>query len=226
MTEPQRDWDDAYRQDTLPPWSIGAPQPELAALIEQGRVRSEVLDAGCGHAELSLALAAQGYRVVGLDLSPTAVAAAAAAAAERGLASATFAQADITDFGGYDDRFNTVMDSGCLHTLPVERRQAYVEAVHRAAAPGAALYILAFAERPFGHDAPGPNGFTAEELRDTIATRFTVDDVRPATLYGKDIPLPDGGAATTTVKRTADGLMMMPGFLLSAHKDPSADTVC
>ncbi|MDQ2637814.1 MAG: class I SAM-dependent methyltransferase [Actinomycetota bacterium] len=219
MTQPQRDWDDAYRQDTAPPWSIGAPQPELAALIEQGRVRSEVLDAGCGHAELSLALAAQGYRVVGLDASPTAVAAATAAAKKRGLDSATFAQADITDFTGYDGRFNTVMDSGCLHALPVERRQAYVEAVHRAAASGAALFILAFAERPFGHDAPGPNGFTADDLRDTLATRFTVDDVRPATLYGKDVPPTDGSAAMTNVARTADGLLMMPGFLLSAHKD-------
>ncbi|MGV0797437.1 class I SAM-dependent methyltransferase, partial [Mycolicibacterium elephantis] len=115
MAQPPMDWDDMYRQDTLPPWSIGAPQPELAALIEQGKVHSEVLDAGCGHAELSLALAARGYRVVGLDASPTAVAAATAAAKERGLDSVTFAQADITEFTGYDGRFNTVMDSGCLH---------------------------------------------------------------------------------------------------------------
>ncbi|MGE2726100.1 class I SAM-dependent methyltransferase [Mycolicibacterium pulveris] len=219
MTEPQMDWEDVYRQDTAPPWSIGAPQPELAALIEQGKVRSEVLDAGCGHAELSLALAAQGYRVVGLDASQTAIAAATAAATERGLTSATFAQADITDFGGYDGRFNTVMDSGCLHTLPVERRQGYVEAIHRAAAPGAALFILAFAERPFGHDGPGPNGFTADELRDTLATRWTVDEVRSATLYGKDFQPPDGADPPRNVKRSADGLLMMPGFLLSAHKD-------
>ncbi|MGV0644148.1 class I SAM-dependent methyltransferase [Mycolicibacterium sp. XJ2546] len=219
MTEPQLDWDEVYRQNTLPPWSIGAPQPELAALIEQGKVRSEVLDAGCGHAELSLALAAQGYRVVGLDASPTAVAAATAAATERGLTSATFAQADITDFGGYDGRFNTVLDSGCLHTLPVESRQGYVEAIHRAAAPGAALFVLAFAVRPFGHDGPGPNGFTADELRDTLATRWIVDEVRPATLYGNDIPMCDDTVEMSNVKRSPDGMLMMPGFLLSAHKD-------
>ncbi|MGV0791372.1 class I SAM-dependent methyltransferase [Mycolicibacterium sp. XJ1819] len=218
MTEPHMDWDDAYQQDTPPPWSIGAPQPELAAVIEQGKVRSEVLDAGCGHAALSLALAARGFRVVGLDASPTAVAAATASAEKRGLDSATFAHADITDFGGYDGRFNTVMDSGCLHSLPVERRQAYVEAVHRAAAPGAALFILAFAERPFGDDRPGPNGFTADDLRDTVATRWAVDGVRPATLYGKDLQVSDDTAALPDVQRTADGLLIMPGFLLSAHK--------
>lgn len=219
VTQPDMDWDDVYRQDTLPPWSIGAPQPEMAALIEQGVVRSEVLDAGCGHAELSLALAAKGYRVVGLDLSPTAVAAATAAAKERGLDSASFAQADITEFSGYDGRFNTVMDSGCLHALPVERRQAYVEAVYRAAAPGARLFILAFAKRPFGEDRPGPEGFTAEELRDTLATRWVVDEVRPAMLYGNDMPSPDGTTAPPTVQRSADGRLMMPGFLLRAHKE-------
>lgn len=35
-----------------------------------------MLDAGCGYAELSLALAADGYTVVGIELTPTAVAAA------------------------------------------------------------------------------------------------------------------------------------------------------
>jgi 2-polyprenyl-3-methyl-5-hydroxy-6-metoxy-1,4-benzoquinol methylase len=78
------DWDAAYREEAPPPWSIGRPQPALAALIDQGKVHGDVLDAGCGHAALSLALAARGYAVVGLDASPTAVAAAAAAAAPQG----------------------------------------------------------------------------------------------------------------------------------------------
>ena len=62
MASDVMDWDSAYRQQGAfegpPPWNIGEPQPELAALIAAGKVRSDVLDAGCGHAELSLALAA------------------------------------------------------------------------------------------------------------------------------------------------------------------------
>ena len=73
-------WDSAYRGegdfDGPPPWNIGEPQPELATLINAGKFRSDVLDAGCGFAELSLALAADGYTVVGIDLTPTAIAAA------------------------------------------------------------------------------------------------------------------------------------------------------
>jgi SAM-dependent methyltransferase len=68
--------DAAYQQGAPPPWSIGRPQPELAALIDAGKVRGDVLDAGCGEAELSLALAARGFTVVGLDGSASAIAAA------------------------------------------------------------------------------------------------------------------------------------------------------
>lgn len=217
MTQPGIDWEDAYRQETPPPWSIGAPQPELARLIEQGKVHGEVLDSGCGHAALSLALAEQGFTVVGLDASPTAIAAATATAAERGLTTASFAQADMTAFTGYDGRFNTVLDSGLLHALPIDRRRAYIQAIHRASAPDARLYILAFATRPFGEDAPGPNGFTADELRDTVATRWTVDEVRPAKLYGNDGPA-GGPASAPGVERDGAGHITMSGFLLTAHK--------
>jgi 2-polyprenyl-3-methyl-5-hydroxy-6-metoxy-1,4-benzoquinol methylase len=60
-----------------------------------------VLDAGCGYAELSLAPAAEGYTVVGVDLTPTAIAGATKAAAERGLTNASFVQADITSLTGW-----------------------------------------------------------------------------------------------------------------------------
>lgn len=219
VTQPRMDWDTAYQQDVAPPWSIGAPQPELAALIDQGKVHGEVLDAGCGEAALSMALAEKGFSVVGLDGSATAVAAAGTTATKRGLASASFAQADITDFTGYDGRFGTVMDSGLLHALPEERRQPYMQAIHRAAAPGASLFILAFAKRAFGGDGPGPAGFTADELRDTAATMWTVDEVRPAKLYANDVQVSGGPGPGPEVERDGQGRVVFAGFLLLAHKD-------
>src|ERR1700758_4084431 len=110
MANEVMDWDSAYREqgrfEGPPPWNIGEPQPELAALAAAGKFRSDVLDAGCGYAELSLALAADGYTVHGADRTPPAIAAASKAAEERGLGSATFEQADITTFSGHDGRFN------------------------------------------------------------------------------------------------------------------------
>ncbi|OMC28683.1 SAM-dependent methyltransferase [Mycobacterium sp. GA-1841] len=198
------DWDDAYRQEQTPAWSIGAPQPEYAAMIDDdGVVRGEVLDAGCGHAELALALAARGHTVVGLDLSSTAVSAAADAARERGLDNATFAQADISSFTGYDERFSTIFDSGLLHALPAELRDGYLKSVHRAAAPGARFYILAFGVGAFpDHEGPGPTQFTEDQLREVVSRHWRVDEIKPAQLHAA---LPEGPA-------------QMPGFLLTATK--------
>jgi len=210
MTDPSIQWDAAYRQEAPPPWSIGRPQPELAALIDQVTIRSDVLDAGCGHAALALALAARGFTVVGLDASPTAIEAAAAAAAEQGLATATFAQADMTSFRGYDGRFATILDSGLLHVLPAEKRQDYLASIFRAAAPGAALHILAFAAGALPGEG-GPPGFTESELHDAVAELWLVDELRPAQVYGN-------GSALPSVESDDDGYFRAPGFLVSAHK--------
>ncbi|OBC03009.1 class I SAM-dependent methyltransferase [Mycobacterium sp. 852002-40037_SCH5390672] len=221
MTEPDRDWDAAYRQATPPPWSIGRPQPELALLIDQGSIRSDVLDSGCGHAALSLTLAALGYTVVGLDASATAIQAATAAAAEQGLTTATFAQADVTSFGGYDGRFSTIVDSGLFHALPPDRRQDYVQSIFRAAAPGAALYILAFAAGALDSahsERPGPPGFTETELHDAVATLWRVDDLRAAKVYGTDDTAGSSDGPLAHLEHDNDGHFMAPGFLLSAHK--------
>ncbi|GAB7143935.1 class I SAM-dependent methyltransferase [Mycobacterium riyadhense] len=219
MTRPDRmDWDAVYRQDAPPPWSIGAPQPELAALIDQGKVRSDVLDAGCGHAALSLALATRGYAVVGLDASPAAISAATAAAAKQELKTASFAVADVTSFSGYDCRFSTIFDSGLFHSLPVERRHDYLKSIHRAAAPGARLFILAFATHAFAAESQGPNGFTESELRETVSQFWAVDDIRPATLYANEIQMSEGPMPFANVERDDEGHMKLPGFLLSAHR--------
>lgn len=222
MTSDAMDWDSAYRGEGAfsgpPPWSIGEPQPELAALHRAGRFRSDVLDAGCGHAELSLALAEDGYTVVGLDISPTAIAAANQAAQLRGLASASFAQADITAFTGYDGRFRTILDSTLFHSLPVEGRDGYLRSIHRAAAPGAVLFVLAFAKGAFPpHVEAKPHEVEEAELRDAVSQHWTVDDIRPAFIHAGALQMPDA-PAEFSYEQDDKGRSKLPAFLLTAHK--------
>jgi SAM-dependent methyltransferase len=219
MTTQGMDWDLAYRQEQPPAWNIGEPQPEYRTLIDQdGIVRGEVLDAGCGYAELALALAARGHTVTGIDLTPTAVAAATAAAQTRGLTNATFVEADITSFTGFDGRFSTIFDSGLLHALPAELRDGYLRAVHRAAAPGATFYILAFGEGAFGdHDGPAPTQFTEDQLRAEISRHWHVDEIRPAQLYAANAQMAGGSAAASAVA-DSQARMRLPGHLVVAHK--------
>ena len=218
------DWDGAYKGEAgfegEPPWNIGEPQPELAALAKAGKFKSDVLDAGCGHAELSLALASEGYTVVGLDLSPTAIAAANSAAQVRGLSTASFAQADITSFTGYDGRFNTVIDSTLFHSLPVEGRDGYLKSIHRASAPGAHLYVLVFAKGAFPAEVETkPNEVSEVELRDAVSKYWEVDDIRPAFVHARGMVMPaDAPAELPPHDVDEKGRMKLPAFLLTAHK--------
>ncbi|MCV7225890.1 class I SAM-dependent methyltransferase [Mycolicibacterium komossense] len=220
------DWDSAYQGDGEfqgpPPWNIGEPQPELAALIAAGKIRSEVLDAGCGYAELSLALAADGYTVVGIELTPTAVVAATKAAEERGLSNATFVQDDITKFTGFDGRFATILDSTLFHSLPVEGRDGYQQSVFRAAAPGAHYYILVFAKGAFPAELQQkPNEVDEDELRAAVGKYWSIDEVRPAFIHANTPPLEAMKSASFEPPqhdRDEKGRMKFPAFLLSAHK--------
>ena len=217
------DWDSAYREQAHfegpPPWNIGEPQPELAALVAAGKFRSDVLDAGCGFAELSLALAAQGYTVVGVDLTPTAIAAATKSAQERGLTTASFVQADITSFSGYDGRFSTVVDSTLFHSLPVEGRDGYLDAVHRAAAPGASFFVLVFAKGAFPAEMqPKPNEVDEDELRAAVSKYWEVDEIRPSFILSNVVQVPDAPFEFPPHDRDEKGRIKMPAYLLTAHK--------
>lgn len=223
MSSDIMDWDSAYREEGEfegpPPWNIGEPQPELAALVEAGKFRSDVLDAGCGFAELSLALASQGYTVVGVDLTPTAVAAATKAAQERGLSTASFVQADITSFTGYDGRFSTVVDSTLFHSLPVEGRDGYLRSIHGAAAPGAGYFVLVFAKGAFPAEMdPKPNEVDEDELRAAVSKYWEIDEIRPAYIHANIPPMSDAPFEFPPHDRDEKGRMKLPAYLLTAHK--------
>jgi SAM-dependent methyltransferase len=223
MTSEVMNFDDAYREQGVfegpPPWNIGEPQPELAALIAAGKVRSDVLDAGCGHAELSLTLAAEGYTVVGIDLTPTAVAAATKAAQQRGLGTASFVQADITSFSGYDGRFNTIIDSTLFHSLPVEGRDGYLRSVHRAAAPGARYYVLVFAKGAFPAELETkPNEVDEDELRAAVSKYWEIDEIRPAYIHANIPPISNAPFEFPPHDHDEKGRMKLPAYLLTAHK--------
>jgi 2-heptyl-1-hydroxyquinolin-4(1H)-one methyltransferase len=197
-----------------PPWSIGEPQPALAALLEQGKFHGDVLDVGCGEAAISLYLADRGYTTVGLDLSQTAVNLARAEAATRGLTSATFDVADISDFTGYDRRFGTIVDSTLFHSIPVEAREGYLRSIVRAAAPGASYFVLVF-DRAAMPDGPA-NAVTDDELRDVVSKYWAIDDIAPARIHAE---LPEGFSALPfgDVRDEPQGRKSVPGWLLTAQ---------
>ncbi|WP_062996829.1 class I SAM-dependent methyltransferase [Nocardia jinanensis] len=215
--------DGPFGPDVAPPWSIGEPQPELAALIEQGRFKGEVLDAGCGEGAISLYLAERGFTTVGLDLAPTAIESARAEARRRGLDNATFEVTDITAFTGYDGRFGTVVDSTLFHSIPVASRESYLTSIARAAAPGAAYFALVFDRAGFPElPEHGPAPVTADELREAVSKYWVIDEIAPARIHanlpdGLDSPAGDPLMRFEGLRDEPNGRKSVPAWLLSAH---------
>jgi hypothetical protein len=96
-----------------------------------------------------------------VDLARTRAAAAGVAA--------RFVQGDVTRLAelGVRGPFTLVLDFGCLHTLPLDRRAAYVDSVSAVAAPGATFLLYGFARPPAL--APMRAGLTEAEVRARFA---------------------------------------------------------
>ena len=227
MTQPTKEmFESAYRgeapeiaQGGRPPWSIGEPQPEIAALIAAGKFHGDVLDAGCGEAAVSLYLAERGFTTVGLDQSPTAIALARGEAARRGLTNATFDVADISAFTGYDGRFGTIVDSTLFHSMPIELRDGYQQSIVRAAAPGASYFVLVFDRGSMPADGP-VNAVTDDELREVVSKYWVVDEIRPARIHAnvpENLLAEFEGFAGADIRGEAHGRKSVGAWLLSAH---------
>jgi SAM-dependent methyltransferase len=163
------------------PWDIQQGQPRLMELEALGGIAGEVLDVGCGLGDNAIFLASRGHSVTGLDGSPTAIERARDRAANAGV-SVTFAVADATDLAGYDDRFDTVVDSALYHCLDDAGRQAYAASLYRATRPGARLHMYCFSDGNV-NGLVAPMGSVPEsDIRDTLtANGWRIDFLGPTT---------------------------------------------
>jgi ubiquinone/menaquinone biosynthesis C-methylase UbiE len=161
-----RPWDASYA-DGPAPWDTDQPQQAVARLVAAGAFSGEVLDAGCGSGENALLIASAGLSVLGFDVAVTALARARDKAAEGGLA-AEFIEADALRLETLDRTFDTVLDSGLLHTFDGAERTAYVASLAAVTDPGATLYVLAFSDE--GPDA-GPHPLSRKNLESAFTSR-------------------------------------------------------
>ncbi|MBO3744860.1 class I SAM-dependent methyltransferase [Streptosporangiaceae bacterium NEAU-GS5] len=155
----------AYRLG-LTVWQRPAPPADLVALVEgpaplpSGRA----LDLGCGTGTDTIYMATHGWDVTAVDMVPKALAAARRNATAAGVAP-RFIQGDVTrlDDLGVGGGYTLLMDFGCFHTLPEDRRPAYVAGISHAVTPGARLLLYGFSRPPKA--APMHAGVTVEEIQ-------------------------------------------------------------
>ncbi|OBB65520.1 transferase [Mycobacterium sp. 852002-30065_SCH5024008] len=187
----QMDFDALYRGESpgegippmaTPPWDTKAPKDNVIAWHAGGWVHGDVLDIGCGLGDNAIYLAQNGFRVTGLDISPTALVTAQRRAHDAGV-DVTFAVADSTKLEGYTDAFDTVIDSGMFHCLDDDGKRNYAAAVHRATRPRATLLISCFSDAN-APDERWPRPAVPEStLRDVLGgAGWDIASLEPATM--------------------------------------------
>ena len=147
-------------------WRRATPPAELVALIEGPTALpvGRALDLGCGTGTDTIYLAAHGWDVTGVDMVPKALAIAGRSATAAGVAP-RFLRGDVTRLDELDvgDGYTLLLDFGCFHTLPEDRRPDYVTSLSHAAAPDATLLMYGFRRPPKA--APMHAGMTVDEVK-------------------------------------------------------------
>ncbi len=175
------DWDERYQVGDTP-WDVGVPDPHLIELVTSGRVSpGRALEVGCGTGTNARWLAEQGFSVVGVDLSSTALERARSAPDLKGGSLAVHALDFLTDEvpGG---PFDFVFDRGCFHVFDeAPDRVRFAERVAAVLEPGGVWVSLIGSTEGPGRDV-GPPRRSAREIADAIEPVLALEELS-ATLF-------------------------------------------
>jgi SAM-dependent methyltransferase len=167
-------WRSTYEKTSYEelPWFESGPSPSVKLAVESGFLPQggRVLDIGCGAGSNVLFLAETGYQANGIDLSPGAVAAARARATKAGL-TVSVQEGDALALPFRRGFLEGVIDHGCFHTLPISRRQDYVQEVERVLRPGG-KYLLAWVAREHTGPMGPPHRPSLREIATLFEARF------------------------------------------------------
>jgi len=158
--------------DAAAPWDIGVPQPALTQLIAEFPLAEPVLDVGSGQGDLSIWIARQGLKVLGVEFVPAAVELArerAASLPAELAGNVEFRIADALRPSALGLQFGSIVDSGFYHLFEPQQCERFAAEVGAALRPGGRYYLLAFAV-----DLPSPDvprGITDAELQRHFAAR-------------------------------------------------------
>lgn len=166
------EWEARYAAGETP-WDGEIVSPDLVDFVTTRAPGPRALEIGCGTGTHAVWLAARGFSVVALDISPTAVGKARARAAAAGV-SPEIRAADA--LAGLPSGFNLVFDRGVLHGLSAEEGRRLADRVHAALVPGGWwLSLLGSSDEPSRR--PGPPRWSLAEIAAAMEPRFRVERV-------------------------------------------------
>ncbi len=177
-------WDGVYAHPPSQlPWHSPTVDPDLAAVLKQGRGR--LLDLGCGLGTVAIAAARLGYQVTASDVSPVALDAARAAAGELAI---DFVADDFLR-STLDGPFDVIVDRAVLHTLPTAAHDRYLRQLARLLSPGARLLLKVHSD-PDQTRTLGTTCFDLPRLTALLAPELQIESCLESSLPGALDPAP------------------------------------
>ncbi len=146
-----------------------------------------MIDLGCGSGEHTVALAARGWKAIGVDQVGGALRRARQRAESRQV-TAEFVQTDVAtlDPAQLGSGFDFFLDVGCFHGLSDPQRAAMGRAVTGLAGPAATLLLLAF--KAGAAPRPLPRGADAADIEQAFP-QWRIVDTEAAVTDGIPKPL-------------------------------------
>jgi SAM-dependent methyltransferase len=184
----------AYAENRWP-WYNEALDPDIRAFISgtaQGPI--DILDLGTCSGSQAIELTRLGHRVVGTEISHTALAQAKLAASRVNGPVPIFLMDDITESKLPEKHFDLVLDRGCYHSICCFQHEEYVAGVKRVLKRDGILLLKTMSsdEQRFiaydtidGRQVQMPYHFTEVELRERLAPHFDILMIRDSFFYSQ-----------------------------------------
>jgi SAM-dependent methyltransferase len=168
-------WEERYRTGDIP-WDTGKPSSELQRVVAEDRITScRTLELGCGTGVNAVWLAAQGFDVTAVDLSPLAIERARQRAADAGV-TVNFLSVDILNPPDLGEPFAFIFDRGCYHAVRRSDAPGYLRTLQRLTAPGTRGLVLTGNAKQ-DHNQ-GPPVVSEAEIRAELGSVFTIERLR------------------------------------------------
>ena len=180
------DWDNLYEKNNVEtmPWYRKDLDPDLKnELAKRSLNKGRFLDLGTGPGTQAIELSKIGFVVTGTDLSENAIKKA------RNLGSKVeFIADDILNSKLKENSFDYVLDRGCFHVLPPEKRHDYVRQVKNILGVGGILFLKCFSIRELREY--GPYHFSEQDIRQLFGKDFEIESVLESVYHGTMPVLP------------------------------------
>lgn len=176
---------ESFYRFTTPPWVIDKAQPDLVQLVtNDGLKGSTVLDVGCGTGDNAVYLAQQGYEVVGIDFSASAIKVATGKAKNASLV-IDFRKLDALNLSRVARSFDTVIDYGLFHQFTGQQLKQYVNSLAVVVKLEGQLIIQCFSDQESSRET-GPNKVSQQAIYDAFDTGWQVNWIRPAKYHANN----------------------------------------